>query len=138
MSSLYLLAICQSREIRSLRDLRYEHLPLLRKIRDESEKAAIKEYGLEPNSLRFFIHYQPTYCEHGLATIYLHSRAGSEPALTPLDLRRSLPRAHRTHQPLSRPPARSVQQSFSLTRHSTDAPQQLRLQRDHRRPGAPP
>jgi m7GpppX diphosphatase len=63
MSSLYLLAIVQSRAIRSLRDIRYDHLHMLRTIRHECEQAAIKEYGVQPGTLRFFVHYQPTYCE---------------------------------------------------------------------------
>lgn len=62
MSSLYLLAIAKSRTIRSLRDVRYDHLPMLRSIRHECEQAAIKEYGILPGTLRFFVHYQPTYC----------------------------------------------------------------------------
>lgn len=63
MSSLYLLAIAQSRSIRSLRDIRYDHLHMLRSIRYECEQAAIKEYGVQPGTLRFFVHYQPTYCK---------------------------------------------------------------------------
>jgi len=73
MSSLYLLAICQSRSIRSLRDIRNDHLHLLRNIRQESEKAAIQEYGVEPGTLRFFVHYQPTYCTCALRSFPLVS-----------------------------------------------------------------
>lgn len=62
MSALYLLVLTQDRTIRSLRDLRTRHLPLLRKIRSECERIAIERYGIEKGELRFFVHYQPTYC----------------------------------------------------------------------------
>lgn len=63
MSALYLLVLSQARDIRCLRDLRPSHLPLLRKIRHESERAAVEKYGIDKNELRFFIHYHPTYCK---------------------------------------------------------------------------
>ena len=62
MTSLYLLVLTQTREIRYLRDLRTSHLPLLRKIREEAQRAAESKYGVQPGELRMFIHYQPTYC----------------------------------------------------------------------------
>lgn len=62
MSALYLLVLSQDRTIRSLRDLRPQHLPLLRKIRHESERVAVERYGIDKGELRFFVHYQPTYC----------------------------------------------------------------------------
>lgn len=55
--------LTQTREIRYLRDLRTPHLPLLRKIREEAQRAAESKYGVQPGELRMFIHYQPTYCE---------------------------------------------------------------------------
>jgi m7GpppX diphosphatase len=62
MSALYLLVLTQDRSIRSLRDLRARHLPLLRNIRTECERVAQEKYGLDAGELRFFVHYQPTYC----------------------------------------------------------------------------
>ncbi|KAK4701682.1 m7GpppX diphosphatase, partial [Phenoliferia sp. Uapishka_3] len=61
LNSLYLLVLTQTRTIRSLRDLRPSHLPLLRKIRDESRRAIREKYGVKAGELRMFIHYQPTY-----------------------------------------------------------------------------
>lgn len=63
MTSLYLLVLTQDRSIRSLRDLTPAHLPLLRNIRQASEKVAMDKYGIDKGELRFFVHYQPTYCE---------------------------------------------------------------------------
>lgn len=58
---LYCLAICHSGEVRSLRDLATEHLPLLRNIRDKGCKAIEEKYGVKQDSLRIFMHYQPSY-----------------------------------------------------------------------------
>lgn len=62
VSSLYLVAIAQDRTIKSLRDLRKRHVPLLQGIRDEANRIAQEKYGLRSGSLRMFIHYQPSYC----------------------------------------------------------------------------
>jgi m7GpppX diphosphatase len=62
LSSFYLLAIAQDRTIRSLRDLRKQHVPLLQGIRDEATRIAQEKYGLRNGSLRMYIHYQPSYC----------------------------------------------------------------------------
>ncbi|KAM0748509.1 scavenger mRNA decapping enzyme [Meredithblackwellia eburnea MCA 4105] len=61
MSSLYLLVLSQTRAIRSLRDLRTAHLPLLKNVRDQTRKVASEKYGVEADELRMFVHYQPTY-----------------------------------------------------------------------------
>jgi len=61
ISSLYLVAIAQDRTIKSLRDLRKRHVPLLQGIRDEANRVGQDKYGLSSGSLRMFIHYQPSY-----------------------------------------------------------------------------
>jgi len=61
ISSLYLVAIAQDRTIKSLRDLRKRHVPLLQGIRDEANRIGQDKYGLSSGSLRMFIHYQPSY-----------------------------------------------------------------------------
>jgi len=63
VSDLYLLALCTSGSIRSLRDLRKVHVPVLKNIKDEATrivKARWKNEGKDI-SLRMFIHYQPSY-----------------------------------------------------------------------------
>ena len=62
-SALYLVAISNSKEIRCLRDLRKHHLPMLRGIRREATRVVNENWGLNSGSLRFYIHYQPSYCE---------------------------------------------------------------------------
>lgn len=97
MEELYLQVLCRNPAIRSLRDLRAEHLPLLNNIRRTIGKRVEELYeGVKKEHLRMYIHYQPSYCELSscrgdLARLYL-SR------LTPIahstSLRRSLPCAH--------------------------------------------
>ncbi|CAD6884692.1 unnamed protein product [Tilletia laevis] len=67
LSSLYLVAIVHNRSLRSLRDLRREHVPMLRAIGHAAERVAKDRYGVKPgmgggsSSVRCFLHYQPTY-----------------------------------------------------------------------------
>lgn len=59
--NLYCLAMCRRRDIRSLRDLTPEHLPLLRNIRDKSLAEIERRWGVLPCQLRAFVHYLPSY-----------------------------------------------------------------------------
>ncbi|XP_028931606.1 m7GpppX diphosphatase [Ornithorhynchus anatinus] len=61
VDDLYLIAICHRRGIRSLRDLTEEHLPLLRNIQREGQEAILQRYGVGPDRLRVYLHYQPSY-----------------------------------------------------------------------------
>ena len=61
LSELYCLALCQDRTIRSLRDLRACHLPLLKKIRDEGSLAITRRYGIPQKKIRMLFHYQPSF-----------------------------------------------------------------------------
>lgn len=70
ISSLYLIAIIQDRDVRSLRDLRRSHIGLLLSIRNEAEKIAKQKWDLGKGSLRMFIHYQPSYCGWPQNSIY--------------------------------------------------------------------
>ncbi|TEB20126.1 HIT-like protein [Coprinellus micaceus] len=61
ISSLYLVAIVQDRSIRSLRDLQKSHLPLLNAIRTRAIGVASDKWGVGEDSLRLYVHYQPSY-----------------------------------------------------------------------------
>lgn len=63
MSSLYLVALVQDRNIRSLRDLRRKHIDLLTSIRSEADRIVQQKWNLQKGALRLYIHYQPSYCE---------------------------------------------------------------------------
>ncbi|KAM6312667.1 m7GpppX diphosphatase [Podargus strigoides] len=61
LDDLYLIALVHCREIKSLRDLTAEHLPLLRNILQEGKEAIVKRYGVPGSQLRIYLHYQPSY-----------------------------------------------------------------------------
>ena len=63
ISSLYLVAIIRDDNIRSLRDLRPKHLPLLKTIREEAYRIVEEKWNIGRLGLRMFIHYQPSYCQ---------------------------------------------------------------------------
>jgi len=69
VSSLYLVAIAREknqgelgpRRVRSMRDLRKSDLTWLKKIRSDAGKIVKERWDLAEGSVRFFIHYQPSY-----------------------------------------------------------------------------
>ncbi|XP_075046567.1 m7GpppX diphosphatase [Mixophyes fleayi] len=61
VEDLYLIAICNPRGIKSLRDLTADHLPLLKNILHEGQEAILKRYSIPGNQLRIYLHYQPSY-----------------------------------------------------------------------------
>jgi m7GpppX diphosphatase len=61
VNALYMLAIVQRRDIRSLRDLNTTHLPLLRRIRECARTVISKKFPVSPGQLRMYVHYLPTY-----------------------------------------------------------------------------
>lgn len=58
---MYLSAIVRRRDLKSLRDLTGDHLPLLRNIYDKGTKAIADTYGLPATQLRIYFHYQPSF-----------------------------------------------------------------------------
>jgi m7GpppX diphosphatase len=71
VSSLYLVAIAREqnqgelghRRVRSMRDLRKSDLTWLKKIRSEAGKIVKERWDLAEGGVRFFVHYQPSYCD---------------------------------------------------------------------------
>ncbi|KAM6334487.1 m7GpppX diphosphatase isoform 1-T1 [Alca torda] len=61
LDDLYLIALVHRREVKSLRDLTAEHLPLLRNILQEGKEAIAKRFGVPASQLRIYLHYQPSY-----------------------------------------------------------------------------
>ena len=64
VSDLYLLALCTTNGINSLRDLKKAHVPVLKNIKDEAIRIVKARWNNDGKdiSLRMFIHYQPSYC----------------------------------------------------------------------------
>ncbi|XP_043085186.1 m7GpppX diphosphatase [Puntigrus tetrazona] len=61
LQDLYLIAIVHRRDVKSLRDLTSEHLPLLKNIRSKGQDAIQRQYSVSPSKLRVYLHYQPSY-----------------------------------------------------------------------------
>ncbi|XP_034546585.1 m7GpppX diphosphatase [Notolabrus celidotus] len=61
VDDLYLIAIAHCRDIKSLRDLKSEHLPLLKNIFQKGKEAIMQRYHIPANKLRVYLHYQPSY-----------------------------------------------------------------------------
>lgn len=61
IEDLYLIAIVHRRDIKSLRDLTSEHLPLLTNIRSKGEDTIQKRFDVPSSKLRVYLHYQPSY-----------------------------------------------------------------------------
>ncbi|KAJ7380952.1 hypothetical protein OS493_004542 [Desmophyllum pertusum] len=61
MENMYLVAICHTQGIKSLRDLDSSHLPLLKNILLKGQEVIKEKYGVVSDQLRIYIHYQPSY-----------------------------------------------------------------------------
>jgi m7GpppX diphosphatase len=59
--TLYCSAIVIDRTIKSIRDLREQHLPLLENIRSKCLKAIEEKFSIPPSQIRAYFHYQPSY-----------------------------------------------------------------------------
>ena len=70
-ASMYLTAITVARNIRTVRDLTAAHLPMLRAIQKQGVLAAAR-YGVKRGEVKFFVHYQPSYCTLSYTLISQH------------------------------------------------------------------
>ncbi|XP_047441196.1 m7GpppX diphosphatase [Mugil cephalus] len=61
VDDLYLIAITHRRDIKSLRDLTSEHLPLLQNMFQKGKEIILQRYNLPASKLRVYLHYQPSY-----------------------------------------------------------------------------
>ncbi|CAJ1057921.1 m7GpppX diphosphatase [Xyrichtys novacula] len=61
VEDLYLIAIAHCRDIKSIRDLKSDHLPLLKNIFQKGKEAIMLRYNLPASKLRVYLHYQPSY-----------------------------------------------------------------------------
>ncbi|XP_037034086.1 m7GpppX diphosphatase isoform X2 [Bradysia coprophila] len=73
--TLYLLALIHQRNVKSLRDLTGDHLPLLRNIRDKGCEAIEQKYGVKRSELRIYLHYQPSFYHLHVHFTYLKHEA---------------------------------------------------------------
>ena len=61
VEDLYCLAITKIAGITSIRDLREEHIPMLKSISKEGLSVIKDVYGVDSDQIRIFIHYQPQF-----------------------------------------------------------------------------
>lgn len=76
VTDLYLVAICHCRDIKSIRDLNENHLPLLKNILNKGVEAIKSKYGVEKNELRVYFHYQPSYYHLHVHFNHIHYDVG--------------------------------------------------------------
>lgn len=61
VKDLYCLAIVKDSAITSLRELREQHIPMLKAILNQGRETIERVYGVASNKLRIFVHYQPQF-----------------------------------------------------------------------------
>ncbi|OAP65785.1 hypothetical protein AYL99_01757 [Fonsecaea erecta] len=80
VQGMHLLALVQRRDLWSLRDLRKKHVPWLKTLREQiiANTAAFFPAGqLEPDELKCYLHYQPTYYHLHVHVVHVMLEAGT-------------------------------------------------------------
>lgn len=81
LDALHLLALVERRDIWSLRDLRKKHIPWLRHMRAKLLGATVETYpSVEPDQLKLYVHYQPTYYHFHIHIVHVALEAGATQA----------------------------------------------------------
>ncbi|KAF5519895.1 m7GpppX diphosphatase [Colletotrichum aenigma] len=82
IEALHLLALVERRDIWSLRDLRRKHIPWLRHMKAKLLSAAVMKYPeVEPDQLKLYVHYQPTYYHFHIHIVHVQLEAGATQAV---------------------------------------------------------
>ena len=68
---MYCVAIIYQKNIKSLRDLTAEHLPLLKNIYECGVEAIETKYNIKRSQLRIYVHYQPSFYHFHVHFTYL-------------------------------------------------------------------
>ncbi|GMH59063.1 hypothetical protein TrST_g10275 [Triparma strigata] len=61
IEDLYLLAYFKEKGLYTLRELRVDHIPVLKKIKEEGLKICEEVYGIQRKRVRVFMHYHPQF-----------------------------------------------------------------------------
>ncbi|KAJ3343456.1 hypothetical protein HDU93_008115 [Gonapodya sp. JEL0774] len=80
---LYFTVILRRRDVKSLRDLTREHVPLLKHIRQTVMRVVPERYpSVKPEFINMFVHYQPTYYHFHIHVVHIrHPPTGQHPTL---------------------------------------------------------
>ncbi len=60
-NNMYCLAIVKDGSLKSIRDLRQEHIPLLNNIYENGTRTIKELYGIDKDQVRVYFHYRPTF-----------------------------------------------------------------------------
>lgn len=81
LDALHLLALVERRDIWSLRDLKKKHIPWLEHMRAKLVSATVSTYpSIEPDQLKLYVHYQPTYYHFHIHIVHVALEAGATQA----------------------------------------------------------
>lgn len=81
LEALHLLALVERRDIWSLRDLKKKHIPWLQHMRAKLVSATVETYpSIEPDQLKLYVHYQPTYYHFHIHIVHVALEAGATQA----------------------------------------------------------
>ncbi|CAM9304297.1 unnamed protein product [Ascophyllum nodosum] len=78
VADLYCLAICHKRGIRTLRDLRSAHVPMLQEMYRRGVETIEAVYGVPEDQLRVFVHYLPQFFHFHVHFTRVHNSIGVE------------------------------------------------------------
>lgn len=78
VDDLYCLGISKHTQIASLRDLRQKHVDMLKSMYMEGLKTIQEVYGVEPNQVRAFVHYQPQFYHFHVHFTRIHNEIGCQ------------------------------------------------------------
>ena len=89
LSTLYLLAIPKQApdlKLHSIRDLRKDHLEMLKSIQEESYKAIEQHFGLPKHKVYAYFHYLPTYYLLHVHFVHVDGQAIDKREMQPLEV----------------------------------------------------
>jgi|LakMenEpi03Aug12_release.lakeMendotaPanAssembly.Ray.scaffolds.fasta_scaffold414217_1 m7GpppX diphosphatase len=81
IDKLHILCLPTNKNIRTIRDLTSEHIPLLQRMKDVTLETIEKIYGLTEENLKIFFHYEPSTYHlhiHFINTVYTKSLSSVE------------------------------------------------------------
>ncbi|KAL3145883.1 hypothetical protein ABBQ38_015253 [Trebouxia sp. C0009 RCD-2024] len=74
---LYCIALCHRRDLKCLRDLTADSLPLLRNVKHKTCQVIQDKYGIQSGQIRAYIHYHPSYYHLHVHFMHLSVDAGA-------------------------------------------------------------
>lgn len=81
LEALHLLALVERRDLWSLRDLKKKHVVWLRHMKQHLIDSTVKTYpSIEPDQLKLYVHYQPTYYHLHIHIVHVALEAGGTQA----------------------------------------------------------